>query len=379
MLLLLSCWIIAGITAEDPPMRHYRVKNGSLCLKVGGSPPFQDVKWSFNNKLIVFKENVTPNYKGKVDYNSSDHSLCINKLTETDSGDYKMSYVILGSDSHVVESGEIHRLIVEDTILRPVMRMSGLHSNLSAGLCNITVNCSIQDDWASSVCDENSCRTEQNQRSLFRKVNITIFTDNTSIICSGNNHVSTNNVSKSIEAMCFRVSNPEYEEAPEQPAMIVIVVIVCLSLCAFAVCVTKGIFSTEYNHQTETSTAPIIQSQQVEAQSVPRVSTSSSSQAEASYENVDATQPCQTSSPTISPRDELGPKQSQKVDTVYSFLQVPNVTSSLGKSDSSKGPMKVQEASTSQDEAQHSSLTAQIDTVYSVLQKPKNLKSQHHQ
>lgn len=130
----------------------------------------------------------------------------------------------------------------------------------------------------------------------------------------------------------------------------------------------------------ETSTAPIIQSQPVEAQSVPRVSTSSSSQTEASYENVGATQPCQTSSPTISPRDELGSKQSQKVDTVYSFLQVPNVTSSLGKIDSSKGHMEVQEASTSryfpQDEAQHS---AQIDTVYSVLQKPKNLKSQHHQ
>ncbi|KAF1380754.1 hypothetical protein PFLUV_G00167270 [Perca fluviatilis] len=319
MLLLLICWIIAGITAEDPPMRHYSVKNGSLCLKVGGSPPFQDVKWSFTDKLIVFKENITPKYKGKVDYNSSHHSLCINKLTETDSGEYKIAYISSDPDSHFVESVEIHRVIVENTVPRPVMRMSGLHSNLSAGFCNITVNCSIQDDWALSVCDEDSCRTSQ--RSLFRKVNITIFTDNTSIICSGNNHISTSNVSKSIETMCFRESNPEHEEASEQPTVIVIVIIACLSLCAFAVFVAKGIFSTEYNHQTATSTAPIIQSQPVEAQSVPRVSTSSSSQAEACYENVDATQPCQTSSPTISPRDELGSKQSQTVDTVYSFLQ----------------------------------------------------------
>ncbi|XP_028420156.1 T-lymphocyte surface antigen Ly-9 isoform X2 [Perca flavescens] len=373
MLLLLICWIIAGITAEDPPMRHYRVKNGSLCLKVGGSPPFQDVKWHFNKKIIVMTKNITPNYKGKVDYNSSDHSLCIKKLTETDSGDYKISYIISSTDSDVEESDEIHRLIVEDTVTRPVMRMSGLHSNLSVGFCNITVNCSIQDDWASSVCNEDSCETSQ--RSLFRKVNITIFTDNSSIICSGNNHVSTSNVSKSIETMCFRESNPEHEEASEQPIVIVIVVIVCLSLCAFALCFW-GIFSKEYSHQTDTSTAPIIPSQPVEAQSEPRVSTSSSSQAEACYENVDATQPCQTSSPTISPRDE----QSQKVDTVYSFLQVPNVTSSLGKIDGSKGHMEVQEALTSQyfpqDEAQQS---AKIDTVYSVLQKPKNLKSQHHQ
>ncbi|XP_032399919.1 uncharacterized protein si:ch1073-220m6.1 [Etheostoma spectabile] len=378
MLLLLSCWIIAGITAEDPPMRHYGLKNGSLCLKTGRSPPFQDVKWSFNNKIVIVRnKNITPNHKGKVDYNSSDHSLCINKLTETDSGNYKMSYIITGKDSDVEESEEIHSLIVEDTVPRPVVSVSGRHSNLSAGLCNITFNCSIQDDWASSVCVEDSCRTSQ--RSLFRKVNITIFTDNRSIICSGNNNVSTRNVSESIKDLCFRESNPKREEASEQPTVIVIVVVMCLSLCVFVVCVAKEI-STEFNRQTETSTAQTIQSQAVEAQPVPRVSTSSSSQAEACYENVDPTQPCQTSSPTIGPRDELGSQQSQKVDTVYSFLQVPTVTPSLNKIDGSKGHKDVQEASTSQhfpqEEAQH---PAQVDTVYSVLQKPKNIKSQHHQ
>ncbi|XP_034713078.1 SLAM family member 9 [Etheostoma cragini] len=370
MLLLLSCWIIAGITAEDPPMRHYGLKNSSLCLKIGGSPPFQNVKWRFNNIIIVLAENITPNYKGKVDYNSSDHSLCVKNLTETDSGNYKMSRIIAGKDSNLEESEEIHRLIVEDTVPRPVVSVSGRHSNLSAGLCNITFNCSIQDDWASSVCVEDSCRTSQ--RSLFRKVNITIFTDNSSIICSGNNNVSTSNVSESIKELCFRESNIKHEEAPEQPTGVVMVVLVCLSLFAFVVCVAKEI-STEYNHQTETSTARTIQSQAVEAQPVPRVSTSSSSQAEACYENVDPTQPCQTSSPTISQRDELGSQQSQKVDTVYSFLQVPTVTSSLSKIDGSKGHKNVQEALTSQyfpqEEAQH---PAQIDTVYSVLQKPKN-------
>ena len=73
---------------------------------------------------------------------------------------------------------------------------------------------------------------------------------------------------------------------------------------------------------------------------------------------------------------EFGPKQ--KVDTVYSVLQAPKVTSSVGKSDSSKGHNKVQEALTTQyaslDGAEH---PVQIDTVYSVLQKPKNLESQH--
>lgn len=109
-----------------------------------------------------------------------------------------------------------------------------------------------------------------------------------------------------------------------------------------------------------------IQAVEAQPQLVPRVSSSSSSGAEASYENVDAGQ---TSSPSISPAD-----QSQNVDTVYSYLQAPNVTTCGANSVS----MEVREASASQsvtpDEAGQ---PAQIDTVYSVLQKPKNLKSQH--
>ncbi|XP_037614147.1 uncharacterized protein LOC119481368 [Sebastes umbrosus] len=370
MLLLLSCWIIAGITAEDLPPRHYQ-ENNSLCLKVRNSPPYPDSWWSFNEtKIIVRNRNITSKYADKVEYNSKDHSLCIKKLTEADAGIYTFKFFI----SEGLKT-ETHRLIFEETVPKPVIRISALHSNLSAGPCNFTVNCSIQDDWLSSVCDVDGCRTSQ--KSL-RKVKITIFTDNKSIACSGNNHVSTSNVSESIEATCFRKSNPEHEETSESPTAIVIViviVIVFVSLCAFTFCVAKGLFSTEDNrYQAETSTAQIIQSQSVEAQPQPvqRVSSSSSSQAEAFYENVDATQPCQTISPTISSREDLESKQSQKVDSVYSVLQVPKVTSSLGK--------KTQEASTSQCVTLHESEPpGQIDTLYSVLHRPQHLKSQHHQ
>lgn len=137
--------------------------------------------------------------------------------------------------------------------------------------------------------------------------------------------------------------------------------------------------------QAQSSPAQLIQSQPGEAQVQPvrSDSTSSSSQAEAAYENVDAMQPSQTSSPNISPREEPGSKQSQKVDTIYCLLEAPNETSSLGKSDGSKAAKrdeKIRAASNSRsvtlDEAEQHT---QIDTVYSVLQKPKNLQSQHHQ
>ncbi|XP_075948651.1 uncharacterized protein LOC142950875 [Anarhichas minor] len=368
LLLLLSCWMIAGMTAKDPPTTHYREKNGSMCLQVEESPPHHQPTWFFYEDAIVFAKNITAKYKDKVDYNPSDQSLCINKLTETDSGIYTFVFV----NSELKNSKETHELIVEETVPRPVVRMSTLHSNLSAGLCNITVNCSIRDEWAWSFCDGEGCRTSQ--RSL-RKVNITIFTDNRSIVCSGNNHVSTSNVSESTEATCLRKPNPDHEETSEPPTVIVTVtaIALCVSLCAFAVCVVKGLSSTEYNqHQAEAPAAQITQSQQEEAkpQSVSSGSTSSSSQAEACYENVDATQPCQTSSPTISPREESGSQRSQKVDTVYSVL--PAVTSSLGKTD---GGVDTERHETTQETSRSKYVPLEqeehIDTLYSVLQLPK--------
>lgn len=140
--------------------------------------------------------------------------------------------------------------------------------------------------------------------------------------------------------------------------------------------------------QTQTSNAELIQSQPVETQPQgslprPRVSSSSSSQTDAMYENVDDILASQTSNPTISQREELGSKQSQKIDTVYSILQARTVMASVGKSDNSKdskGYKKMQDTMASQsvslDEAEH---TRQTDTLYSLLQKPNNLSSQCHQ
>ncbi|XP_059211544.1 uncharacterized protein LOC131990162 [Centropristis striata] len=373
MLLLLGFCIIAGVTAKDAPTMHYRLKNSSLCLLVAETPPYHSATWKFHDRVIIFSNQTTPIYRDKVDYNPKNSSLCIHKLTDTDSGIYTFSFI----NSQYHASTETHRLIVEETVPRPIIRMSGLHSNLSAELCNGTVNCSIQDDWMFSVCDKDGCRTSQ--RSL-RRLNITITIGNKSIICRGNNYVSTNKVSESTEATCLGKRNPEQPTA----IIIVIVVAVCVSLGTFAGFVAKGLSSSQYNHnhQAGVSSARIVQSQPVEAlsQSLPRVCTSSStSQAEACYENVGATEPCRTSSPTVSPREELGSKQSQQIDTVYSFLQVQKATSSLGKSDDSEGHKEVQEASASecvgQNEAEH---PAQIDTVYSVLQKPQK-KPQHHQ
>ncbi|XP_042367942.1 uncharacterized protein LOC121961907 [Plectropomus leopardus] len=370
MLLLLSCWIIAGITAEDPPKMYYRVKNSSLCLQVVNSSAYRQESWSFNNEAIVVGETITPNYKDKVDYYPVNHSLCLNKLTETDSGTYTFSFI----DYTFKKSDKKHRLIVQERLPSPVFK-SGLPSNMSAGLCTITVNCSIQDDWVLSVCDEDSCRTSQ--RSV-KKVNITVFTENRSVVCRGNNHVSTSNVSESIEAVCSRKTNPEHKETSKPPTVTLIIIAVCVFFCAFAVCVLMGFISTKCRHHQDPSpTVGLIQSQQVEEQpqALQRVSASSSSETEVCYENVE---PGQTRNPPISPGEELGSQQSQKVESVYSVLQAPKGTSSLDKdgcSEDTKVHKEAKEASASQQATpKEAERPSQIDTLYSVLQKP-----QHHQ
>ncbi|KAK5893368.1 hypothetical protein CgunFtcFv8_006245 [Champsocephalus gunnari] len=205
MFLLLSfTWIIAGITAEIPPAMHYRVKNSSLCLHIK-PPGYQEYEWLFEKDLIVHSKNIKTKYKDKVYYNPKNGSLCITKLNETDSGTYSLSF-INSDDERAIET---HKLIVEETVSRPFIRSSPLHFNLSADPCNITVNCSVQGDWVCSVCDNNSCTISQ--RSLFSKVNITIFLHNRVIVCSGNNNVTKSNVSESMEGMCFGKSNPEPE------------------------------------------------------------------------------------------------------------------------------------------------------------------------
>lgn len=108
--LLIIFWdVSSGITAEDPATRHYRVKNSSLCLRVGQPPPYQVLSWLFHDNAIVLNQNITQNYRDKVDYNPKDHTLCINKLNETDRGIYKVSFF----DSHSKRITESHELIVQ--------------------------------------------------------------------------------------------------------------------------------------------------------------------------------------------------------------------------------------------------------------------------
>ncbi|KAM4565287.1 uncharacterized protein V3H82_014315 isoform 1-T2 [Fundulus diaphanus] len=374
--LLLSYWSFTGVMATDPSETHYRLKNSSVCLHVREPPPYKKAEWTFHDTLLADKEIINPNYTDRISFSGENLTLCINELTEKDNGLYKFSYY----SPNLSQISRTHKVIVQERVPRPVMTfMSENHYNLSEEFCNFTVNCSVQDDWLCSFCDNDVCRTSQRS---FSKLNITILTVGTAVVCSGNNHVSTNNVSESIATVCFQKSNLKLKEESQQASNVIdtdmIIIIIIIFVCLILLLCGAGILARKcypYNQNQEpTSAAQLIQSGPLDTEqpSKPRVSTTSST---ASYENVEINQSQESSIP----RDVFG--VDPKVDTVYS---IPRSAASCANSDSRKGALgeeNSQKALTSEtlDGNKEESLT-QTDSVYSLVQMPKKgLNSQHHQ
>ncbi|PWA28842.1 hypothetical protein CCH79_00012821, partial [Gambusia affinis] len=279
----------------------YQLKNSSVCLHVKKQQSYTNGQWKRDATIIVSGTLINPTYEKRVKFHPKNMTLCISELTESDTGLYKASYLL-----NFTEVSESYQVVVQGMIPRPVMAViPENHSNLSAESCDFTVNCSIQDDWLGSICHKNGCRTSQRS---FSKVNISIFAENTVVVCSGNNHEAT-------------------------------------------------------------SVAQLIQSGPLEAQqlSEPRASTSSS-EADPSYENVEANQPREIGVPRL----EQVISDSQGVDTEYS---VPRKAASCVQRDKKRDENTQKTPASGRVSVNTDQSSTQTETVYSVLEMPK--KSEH--
>ncbi|XP_045068625.1 uncharacterized protein LOC123483172 isoform X2 [Coregonus clupeaformis] len=92
--------------------------------------------------------------------------------------------------------------MVQEAVSRPVMEVVSLYSNYTAGLCDVTVNCSVTGVWVLSVCDGGQCTLSQQSLSHTR-VNIIISNDNGTIQCTGRNHFSAETNSLRMEDICI--------------------------------------------------------------------------------------------------------------------------------------------------------------------------------
>ncbi|KAL4007095.1 C1q-related factor [Sarotherodon galilaeus] len=235
-MLLLTC-----LMAEDPTATYYRLKNSSVCLNVRKPPPYRRGEWKFNTIIITDDTEINPIYTDRVVYSAGNLSLCINNLADTDAGIYEVSYI-----QNFTSVTEKHEVIVQDVVPTPVIIMSKLGSNQSAGLCSITVNCSIQDYWLWSVCDEDGCRRSQKS---FSEVNITIFTENRAVVCRGNNHVSTNQASENL-TLCFRYNKDEQKSQQVILKGRLITVSILIILGTFSVFLVKTKYKSYQFSQT---------------------------------------------------------------------------------------------------------------------------------
>ncbi|XP_035639695.1 uncharacterized protein LOC118392140 isoform X1 [Oncorhynchus keta] len=187
--------ILTGTWAEVPPIDKYGLKGGLVCLAVAESPvEHEELKWKFKSDVIVDNKEISPQYKEKVQYNPVNHSLCINNLKETDSGIY---YPTVGKWN--LETIIEYKVTIQEAVSIPVMKVVSLYSNSSRGQCNITVNCSVKDVWALSVCNGRQCTLSQQSLTA---VNITISNDNSTIQCTGKNHVSAETNSQPMNDIC---------------------------------------------------------------------------------------------------------------------------------------------------------------------------------
>ncbi|XP_058481690.1 uncharacterized protein LOC131456980 [Solea solea] len=353
MFLLLSCWILAGIMAVDPARTYYQATNSSLCLHVTKPPPHMSSTWKFGSYVIVSPLNFNPLFKEKVDYHRENMTLCIKKLTKADTG----TYTIKIQDETFKETEENHRVNVQDAVPRPVIAMSVLRSNLSAGFCNFTVNCSVWGRWLWSMCDKGGCHPSQ---KLFSEVNITVSMSNRAVVCSGNNHVSTNHVSENTATMCFRTYGPDNIVVVHTNGLLLISgACACFIFLVFIVSyIVKKLCSKFKPNQLEE-----------QPQYEPRTSTSSSSPSDAAYENID----------DINPIQDSRSRPSQKVDTVYCLSMEPiHVPASRGGDDDKGTNVKSTGGATAPQcvGMEEKQPPVQICTVYSELQKPRNLKPQ---
>ncbi|XP_008426111.1 uncharacterized protein LOC103475913 [Poecilia reticulata] len=360
LIFLLSTW---SFTATESWMTHYLRKNSSVCLHVKKPPSHISGRWTFNGKLVAAEKYIDKDYAERMVFISENLTMCINRLTENDTGNYKASYF-----SNFIEQSENHQVILQGMVPRPVMTVTPEnHSSVSAETCNFTVNCSIQDDWLGSICHRNGCRTSQKS---FNKFNITILSDNTTVVCISNNHVSRNNISQNIPTPCLTRTDLELKEDFQKHSNIFYIFIIAIAVVIFFIVVIAIKYCKAKHDQESTCSAQLIQSGPLESQqpSEPRVSTSSS-EADPSYENVETSQPREISI--------LVHEQGiSEVDTVYS---VPRKAASCVKSDKKQDAL--------QDENTQKTLTSgcadvnkdqsstQTETVYSVLQMPKNLNT----
>ncbi|KAM8727910.1 SLAM family member 5-like [Acanthopagrus schlegelii] len=201
------------------------------------------VSWNFNNKsinkdLILVRwlphtePEVSPGYRGRIEFPVNRCCVKLKNLQETDSGVYT-GRGIGSADEQTTQ----YKVTVQDPV-SPVKLTVDSVSN-SSDSCNLTVTCSTQDSHISSTftCDAKTCSQEGGERSevMTSGASLRVYLVNDSITCNHSNQVSwTKDVTK-IQDFCPCHADPK-------PHSVIAAVSVSITLLFLIIIAAAGFF-----------------------------------------------------------------------------------------------------------------------------------------
>ncbi|XP_030258819.1 SLAM family member 9-like [Sparus aurata] len=203
------------------------------------------VSWNFNNKsinkdLILVRwlprtePEVSPGYKGRIEFTVTRCCVKLKNLQETDSGVYTAR--VIGA---VDEQTTQYNVTVQDPVSPVNLTVDSVSS--SSDSCNLTVTCSTQDSHISSTftCDTKTCSQEGGERSEVTTfaASLRVYLVNDSITCNHSNQVSWTEDIERAKKLCIQYADPK--PVIIVVALVFIAIFLLLIIVAAVVCLRK--------------------------------------------------------------------------------------------------------------------------------------------
>ncbi|KAJ8272843.1 hypothetical protein GJAV_G00094060 [Gymnothorax javanicus] len=281
-------------------------KGGAVRLDAQGYKglELESITWRVNTTTILRYikgiENPTKfgNYTTRVEFDKGNFSLLLKSLQQTDSGIYTAKITAIdGRD----KDAAAYKLTVQEPLPKPHVAVALLSS--AGGVCNVSVNCSAKDTWASYTCDHTHCTQVKNTTSP-TGVSLIVTATNGTIQCSSSNWVSTATKTESIEDTCPQTKNTEQ---PNYVILIAVPVIIAVLLVIVVIIIIIIIIIIIRKRQRRSEGTQVVTQVNTDYATVEAVGLQNLSTVETMYDVVTAAKP-------------EGPPQ---VNTVYDTLGPP--------------------------------------------------------
>ncbi|XP_035283849.1 uncharacterized protein LOC118232812 [Anguilla anguilla] len=203
LIIIVLAFSAISVSRAEESLSLFVHEGGSVHLDVQGYEglQFSTLSWYFNisttilEYIIGFKLTFYNNYNISTEFDQKNFTLLLKNMQERDSGIYT---------AKITEEGQLkdlasYSITVQEAPPTPEVGVALLSS--AGGFCNVSVNCSAKDTWASYTCDHAHC-TQVANTTLSTEVYIIVTATNGTIHCNSSNRVDTKTRSESTKDIC---------------------------------------------------------------------------------------------------------------------------------------------------------------------------------